>query len=120
MSITITISKDTCNEAIMAESDSHAIANSILGHCQIEAVDHDGEFVHVTIADDNPELWWRISQPNGTPFWGFGTETDAQQFADRLNRDLDINHYAVDLADDQRDGSHDGEGFKLADELAAD
>jgi hypothetical protein len=41
------IRREPWAEPITAQSDSHAIANAILGDKLIVGVDHDGEFVHV-------------------------------------------------------------------------
>jgi hypothetical protein len=43
------IRRESWAEPISAKSDSHAIANAILGDKLIMAVDHDGEFVHVHV-----------------------------------------------------------------------
>lgn len=73
-------------------------------------------------AAEAPDRWWKFGGSNLQPIYGYGTEAEADRYADYLNRDRDINCYQVDSVDDPDALARldeGNEGFAISEELDA-
>lgn len=66
------------------------------------------------------EKWYKFAASNETPYFGWGSEAEADRYCDYLNRDRDINCYEVTEvldADEQERLDESTEACNLSDEL---
>jgi len=64
------------------------------------------------------QTWWKIQAYNSTPYWGYGSQEDAEKFADHCDKGREINlHTISEVTDAEMIESLEagGEGFNLDD-----
>jgi hypothetical protein len=66
------------------------------------------------------QQWWAFRAWNSATVYGYGTQDEAERYADKLNAGREINVYAAHAlgSDDATDAVHRDDGFNLEDEVS--